>query len=1181
MSENTGQRREEEIFEQVLKLESELERIGFLKGACGDDQELYARLVDLLQAHGGDDNFFKTVGDGDRATLLEIPVSEGPGSVIGRYKLLQQIGDGGMGVVYMAEQEEPVKRKVALKIIKLGMDTKHVVTRFEAERQALAMMDHPNIARVLDGGATETGRPFFVMELVHGVPITEFCDKNKLSAQERLELFLPVCQAIQSAHHKGIIHRDIKPSNVLVTLHHGDPMAKVIDFGIAKATNQKLTEKTLFTNFSQMIGTPAYMSPEQAEMSSMDVDTRTDIYSLGVLLYELLTGTTPLSQKRLKSLAYGEMQRVIAEEEPQKPSTRMSTMEVENKTVTAKNRNIDVGTLSKQFKGDIDWIVMKCLEKDRRRRYGTPQELLTDLKRFLNNEPVSAAAPSFLYQFQKLARRHKTAFGAAAAVSVILVIGTTVATWQAILATKAEQEAIKAQRKARELAETEKDLRMRMEVAKNDAESLRLDANRKLYDYFVDQARLAHTRKEPGFRSKSESFLKQAVALDTDNRDMVELRNEAIAVMMELFSADPKRVGVLREPPEGSRDIYSRNKVRDELAVLNSEGSIEIQNFFSGETPAVVIEPGPAPVQDLAFGRGGDTLISAHKGGAIRVWRRDASNSWSMSRELSISKGGDQIDFVPGDLAVGEKGFVVLVRESDQLYSWKTFAETLPKVRTLPEFRDRVGRNMAVSVSPDCRLVAIPSKGLQRLLIWDLTENRMVERVPAEIIGQRSGVISEFSPDGSYLAVDEFRGLTLYDTRDFNIVFSDTESDFTGGIDFSPDSSRLVYGYRPTHIRLIKANRLLATLEGYSGRMYFSRTKSGLLHSHRDGAQTEWVVDHWPVISDEFIDLGGHSAHVRSITFHPSKPMVVTGSFDKTIRFWDSQGGQEVQHPIQTSPEFPGDVTFSPDHRFFVNVLRDDAGTIQIRDAHTLKVLQEERLGVKAFGVAFSEAGPHMCVTGNGKVKVWSYEYTTTTEGLPRLNLDPIWKLNEVKMGWVSEAKFSPNGRYLAYCPMDGVEPTVESVFEYEVRLWNSEKRSELPLRIKASKQWRAFDFTEHDTEIVVIGLSGEVELWDIAKGKRVKKFKEGFDGAAPFMIDVSPDGRYLAFANRKGEFGVFDLREERMLFSSAISTAISHPRWNQNGTQIGIGLTDGDRARVLDFEAIRSQLDELGLNWE
>ena len=315
----------------------------------------------------------------------------------------------------MAEQTEPVRRKVAFKIIKLGMDTKHVVARFEAERQALALMDHSNIANVLDGGSTDSGRPYFVMELVQGVPITEFCEKNKLSTRERLDLFLPICHAIQSAHQKGVIHRDIKPSNVLVSLHHGEPMAKVIDFGIAKATHQRLTEKTLFTNYATMIGTPAYMSPEQVEMSTMDVDTRTDVYSLGVLLYELLTGTTPISEQRLRSVGYGEMQKIIAEEEPDKPSTRVSRITEQ----AVKGRRTLAEDARHTLQGDLDWIVMKCLEKDRRRRYDTPNELAADVERHLEDRPVNARPPTWGYRFQKAWRRNKVAYAAA----LVLLIG--------------------------------------------------------------------------------------------------------------------------------------------------------------------------------------------------------------------------------------------------------------------------------------------------------------------------------------------------------------------------------------------------------------------------------------------------------------------------------------------------------------------------------------------------------------------------------------------------------------------------------------------------------------------------------------------------------------------------------------------------------------------------------------
>src|SRR5262245_60071455 len=407
----------EELLNEALNLPLD-QRDAFLLGACGNDDELRKKVETLLHAHGQAEGFLS-----ETPTMLSSAIAEGPGTRIGRYRLLQQIGEGGMGVVYMAEQEEPVRRRVALKIIKLGMDTRQEVARFEAERQALALMDHPNIANVLDAGATDSGRPYLVMELVRGVPITEYCDKNKLSAKDRLELFIPVCQAIQHAHQKGVIHRDIKPSNVMVTLNDGQAHPMVIDFGVAKATNQRLTEKTLFTNYAQMIGTPAYMSPEQAEMSKLDVDTRTDVYALGVLLYELLTGTTPFPAKDLLSMGYGEMQRVIAEQEPLRPSTRLSTMANEERTVVAKNRSMEASVLGKIFRGDLDWIVMKCLEKDRARRYETANGLAADLKRHLNNEPVVARPPSAAYRLHKLIRRNKLAFAAGAAVLMVLIFG--------------------------------------------------------------------------------------------------------------------------------------------------------------------------------------------------------------------------------------------------------------------------------------------------------------------------------------------------------------------------------------------------------------------------------------------------------------------------------------------------------------------------------------------------------------------------------------------------------------------------------------------------------------------------------------------------------------------------------------------------------------------------------------
>jgi serine/threonine protein kinase len=374
--------------------------------------------------------------------------AEKAGDRIGRYKLLQQIGEGGCGLVYMAEQEEPVRRRVALKVIKLGMDTKTVIARFEAERQALAMMDHPNIAKVLDAGATDTGRPYFVMELVRGIKITDYCDEHNLSTKDRLELFIQVCHAVQHAHHKGVIHRDLKPSNILVASNDGVPVPKVIDFGISKATQGRLTDQTLFTAFEQFIGTPAYMSPEQAELTMQDVDTRTDIYSLGVLLYELLTGTTPFDAQQLLASGLDAMRRTIREQEPVRPSTKFSTMLEREQTSAAKHRHTEAVKLIHLLRGDLDWIVMKCLEKDRARRYETANGLAKDLQRYLTDEPVVARPPSKLYRLQKLVRRNKLFFAAVGAVAVTLILGLAGSTWEYLKERDARQNAVTEAAKA-------------------------------------------------------------------------------------------------------------------------------------------------------------------------------------------------------------------------------------------------------------------------------------------------------------------------------------------------------------------------------------------------------------------------------------------------------------------------------------------------------------------------------------------------------------------------------------------------------------------------------------------------------------------------------------------------------------------------------------------------------------
>jgi len=444
----------EDIFGNAIAIASPGGRSAYLDEVCRDDSELRLEIESLLAAHDAAGDLLEPLGSGTARLPSGDPLAQVPaerdgllGTLIGPYKLLQLIGEGGMGLVYMAEQTAPVRRIVALKILKPGMDTRRIVARFEAERQALAMMEHPNIARVLDVGTSATGQPYFVMELVRGIPITAYCDQHHLALEARLNLFCDVCRAVQHAHQKGIIHRDLKPANILVTLQDGVPVTKVIDFGIAKAIHQPLTDHTLFTAFKPFIGTPQYMSPEQASMHGLDVDTRSDVYALGVVLYELLTGQTPLARETLQSVTHHDWQRLIQDIDPPTPSTRLSTLGSETRQV-AQNRRADIRALGKLVRGDLDWIVMKALEKDRTRRYDTALELAQDVEHHLRSEPTLAGSPSVSDRLRKLARRHRAGVMAGAVASVALLLGMVLATGGWLHARQQTQLARQAQHEA-------------------------------------------------------------------------------------------------------------------------------------------------------------------------------------------------------------------------------------------------------------------------------------------------------------------------------------------------------------------------------------------------------------------------------------------------------------------------------------------------------------------------------------------------------------------------------------------------------------------------------------------------------------------------------------------------------------------------------------------------------------
>ncbi len=694
------------LFHAALEIAEGPSRQSFLENACGDDRELFDELKELLLHHESapEDYLSNPPNPADLPTAAIQTAIEKPGVSIGRYKLLQQIGEGGFGVVFMAEQMTPVRRRVALKIIKPGMDSRDVIARFESERQALAMMDHPNIARVLDAGQTEQGRPFFVMELVHGIPITTFCDKNRLPITDRLELFNTVCDAIQHAHQKGIIHRDIKPSNVLVTLYDGRPVVKVIDFGVAKALSQPLSEKTLFTAFGQVIGTPAYMSPEQAEMSGLGVDTRSDIYSLGVLLYELLTGSTPLDQQAFRAAGLARLVELIRDQELLLPSLKVSSLGQAATTVAA-SRRLESKRLRQLLRGDLDWIVMKALEKDRMRRYESASALSDDVKRHLRAEPVQAAPPSIAYRVQRFVRKHRAAVTAAAAIWLALLVGLVASV---ILYYRAEYHRLQAvqsgsalqvanvellnannsladQRRELDIALREKSQALDSQtVALRRAEALKLSAQSSVA-LQSDPALGLLLAIEAAQREPEQTQVNQALiaAIETCN----ELRTTELGkpVVRAVFSPDQQRVAVvfidgdvsifetltgrpvmqLACPDVFPPNVFCKFSSDGQRLMLTFEGynvqridglglravtdrGARVFDIESGQE--VVVLHHDQAVADIVYHAGIDTYVTGDTMGRIYVWNGKGERLQSfVVRNAPAKSDADLLNLEPGD----------------------------------------------------------------------------------------------------------------------------------------------------------------------------------------------------------------------------------------------------------------------------------------------------------------------------------------------------------------------------------------------------------------------------------------------------------------------------------------------------------------------------------------------------
>jgi len=1089
----------EDIFHKAIEISDQAKRAEYLDKACTGNEKLRAEVEFLLKSYQQAGDFLESPAIDPNVTLDESPLTEGPETVIGRYKLLEKIGEGGMASVYMAEQKRPIRRRVALKIIKLGMDTKQVIARFEAERQALAMMDHPNIARVLDAGTTETGRPYFVMELVRGVAITEFCDKNNLSTRERLELFVSVCQSVQHAHQKGIIHRDIKPSNVMVTLHDGQPVVKVIDFGIAKAVNQQLTEKTVFTRYSQMIGTPEYMSPEQAEMSGLDIDTRTDVFSLGVLLYELLTGTTPFDSEYLLSKGYGEMQRIIREEEPIRPSTRISTLG-ETLTDIAKHRRTSPELLCKLVRSDLDWIVMKTLEKDRSRRYESVSEFAADIKRHLNNEPVLAGRPSALYRIQKFVKRNKLLVLSVAAIVAVVIIATIVSIALAFKATKARGEAEQARNAEREQKIAYQEEAKRATEAEQRESQLRLGA---------EEQELTARR-----RAYAADMLLCQQSLAKNN-----LRHARHLL-------DRQR------PKDGEEDLrgwewrYLWGCCQgDALLKLDMHGKWPRKAVFADDGKKVLTFDGRGEV-------GLWNLANQEKEAVLQDdWPKDYG-TWPNSGQLCLSTDG-QLLVAHTRNGNDESGVRIW-----EVNSRKTVAELIIGKDTIT----------SLTISPDKKTIAVfmPKKDVS---IWDIaTQKRLIQ---IQISPARRVVFGavRYSPDGSILAIGGNDGsVRLMDpgTGVEKIAFSAGTEDGIGilSLDFSPDGRFLAAGtgFAAPSITIwdVAANVRITTLTGHTGLiagLAFSPDGQHLASCSGDQTIKLWNTNDW----SEEATLLGHTDEVWSVEFSRDGEHLVSSSKDGSVCVWKASVQDKDRWSISLPTEIEH-VDISPDGRTIVTVSSE--GDVQLSEAATLQK-KEDPKSLGSNNVAAFWVSTHEILLGSREpLQIKAWDLSTNTLSTFELGLNETDPLDE----YFPIFEYFPNSQVLTVlvrnsdstkatimrwdvvthkelssCTIDEEVSEIRDVVFSQDGLWLAIARGpRVEVRNLLTGQ-KACDFRAQKYVIQGLALLANgklmvtagtempiVNIWDVSTQEKVSSIQQGHNLALSSFV-VSPDGKRLA----------------------------------------------------------------------
>ena len=1040
----------EEALLQAAASLSGAARTALLDGACAGDAAFRARMEALLAAHFKPDPLPPVSASELKATIkLDVPnlPDETVGQTLGRYKLLERLGEGGFGVVYVAEQVQPVRRRVALKVIKLGMDTKVVVARFEAERQALAMMDHPNIAKVLDAGTTERGRPYFVMELVRGIKITDYCDQNHLTTKDRLGLFIKVCQAIQHAHQKGIIHRDIKPSNILVSLSEDVPVPKVIDFGIAKATEGRLTDATVYTQLHQFMGTPAYMSPEQAEMSSLDIDTRSDIYSLGVLLYELLTGTTPFDASVLMLRGIDGMRQTIRENVPLRPSARFQ------------RRSTDSAELRHELKGDLDWIVMKCLEKDRTRRYETANGLAADLKRHLDSEPVTARPPSAAYRLQKAFHRHKLVFSAVAAIGAALLLGIIATTWQSVRATQAQRAAQEAQ--ANEAVQ-------RRTAEANERQAIAAQAN---------EARLRRQAQADELAARQRAY---AADMNVAGQALAE---NNLGRALDLLNR--QRPGPGQQDLRGWEWRYLWQQTR-------SDASFTLCQQSSG-------------ILSLSASADGRWLaVGAQAKGGASVWDLSARQPW-------VRLGENEEDVRAAFSPVAPLLAFTSRRRSDDgvrhhtLHLWDAVAR-----RMLAQVPLEIDACNGLAISSDGqRLVTSTFSGLtNQITIWSLpAATKLASRFTSALSAGDMATDFATTPDFRLAAFPtQDNRIQLLDLRDGRKLWEvPVTSGFVTALMFSPDGKTLATaeGFNESDIRLwdVATGNEVGRLAGHGAwvnSLVFWPDGKTLASSSAD--QTLRV---WDVASRTCLDvLRGHRFGVWRVVLLPDGKTLASGCKDGTVCIWDTS----LRHPRQPRLTLPQQVvhwsfstnsqsvqTFSAQGR----VTRWSGAAFQ--PSETIMDLGTNYDPAFYFYPLFSEDGRLLANgSANGIIRVWDLANHTLLRALT--NTSDI----------VTPVKFLAQGTRLL----------TESKTGYLLHEWDLSSGHELQFWPEQRGGEAVLADSREENLFVTFVNDGSLQFWDLDTG-RVSETNLNFLGA--YASAFSPNGRSFAVASTYGYARVWD----------------------------------------------------------